>query len=532
MRLGPADRLDGLLHRAGPVEPELAQRDQEVLLAVGEGLLVPARLALEGRAPAHHPRVEDHRGRPAVVPLRALRGRVDLLEVVPPRVDHVPLERGELLRERLDRHHVVRPAVDLRLVLVDEHRQVVEAVVPGRHDRFPALPFLQLAVADVDPHPRHQVPARRREALEPVAPERERHPDADGEPLAERPGPDLDAGDVEAVRVALEVGAGVAERVELRAGDEPAVREEGVEHGRAVPVREDEPVAVGVLRLLRVEAQLVEEEVRQVVGRGEGPSGVPRVRDVGHRHDVAADLPRDLGELGKRLVLSRRHRLVLRPSRGMKARSRSPAKASPTGPSPWATAAPRAPHLRRSVRAGRKPGPVPLRATAIGLGPPLPAASNGLPWSPAARAAPCRPCGRRPPLFGLSPGGACRAGNVAVPAVGSYPAVSPLPDPRGLAVAGPSAVCFLLRFPWACARWALPTTRPCGARTFLGGLRPRGSPARSDGADSTTRAPRWRRGSHQFPSCLWSFHQSRNCFARTRLSWPVSDWRAFLTAAP
>ena len=89
---------------------------------------------------------------------------------------------------------------------------------------------------------------------------------------------------------------------ELALGDElPAVGEEGVEHGRAVPVREDEAVAVGVLRLLRVEAQLVEEEVRQVVGRGEGPSGVPRVRDVRHRHDVAADLPRDLLELFERL---------------------------------------------------------------------------------------------------------------------------------------------------------------------------------------------------------------------------------------
>ncbi len=30
-------------------------------------------------------------------------------------------------------------------------------------------------------------------------------------------------------------------------------------------------------------------------------------------------------------------------------------------------------------------------------------------------------------LFGIAPGGACRAGSVARPAVGSYPTVSPLP---------------------------------------------------------------------------------------------------------
>jgi len=34
----------------------------------------------------------------------------------------------------------------------------------------------------------------------------------------------------------------------------------------------------------------------------------------------------------------------------------------------------------------------------------------------------------RPSLFGLAPGGACRAPFLAVGAVGSYPTVSPLPD--------------------------------------------------------------------------------------------------------
>ena len=52
---------------------------------------------------------------------------------------------------------------------------------------------------------------------------------------------------------------------------------------------------------------------------------------------------------------------------------------------------------------------------------------------------------------------------VTVDAVSSYLAVSPLPDP----LAGPSAVCFLLHFPDPRGRWALPTTVPCGARTFL-----------------------------------------------------------------
>ena len=54
--------------------------------------------------------------------------------------------------------------------------------------------------------------------------------------------------------------------------------------------------------------------------------------------------------------------------------------------------------------------------------------------------------------------------------VRSYRTVSPLPR-----TFRPEAVCFLLHFPWDCSRWALPSTLPFGARTFL---RPRSSAAR------------------------------------------------------
>jgi len=45
----------------------------------------------------------------------------------------------------------------------------------------------------------------------------------------------------------------------------------------------------------------------------------------------------------------------------------------------------------------------------------------------------------------------------------SYTTVSPLPPGRD-----PAAVCFLWHFPAGRPGSALPTTLPCGARTFLG----------------------------------------------------------------
>jgi hypothetical protein len=47
------------------------------------------------------------------------------------------------------------------------------------------------------------------------------------------------------------------------------------------------------------------------------------------------------------------------------------------------------------------------------------------------------------------------------------PPFHPCLIPKAMKTLGPSAVCFLLRCPWACARWALPTTLPYEARTFL-----------------------------------------------------------------
>src|ERR1700731_2454099 len=66
-------------------------------------------------------------------------------------------------------------------------------------------------------------------------------------------------------------------------------------------------------------------------------------------------------------------------------------------------------------------------------------------------------------LFGLAPGGVCRAADVATRAVRSYRTISPLPAPLARHLGG----IFLLHFPWARAPQALPGTVPSGARTFL-----------------------------------------------------------------
>ena len=79
---------------------------------------------------------------------------------------------------------------------------------------------------------------------------------------------------------------------------------------------------------------------------------------------------------------------------------------------------------RRKWKSADKPGsvaPACADGAVIPLGVTLPQRSSSLPGSSASRL--------NAPLFGLAPDGVCRAVRVTTAAVGSYPTVSPLPDP-------------------------------------------------------------------------------------------------------
>jgi len=89
----------------------------------------------------------------------------------------------------------------------------------------------------------------------------------------------------------------------------------------------------------------------------------------------------------------------------------------------------------------------------IPLAPPLPVGSSNLPESsdgPPSNAL----------LFGLAPGGACLAPDVATGLVSSYLTVSPLPRHRRSGLLSVALAC-------SSPRLGLPSTLPCGARTFL-----------------------------------------------------------------
>jgi hypothetical protein len=104
-------------------------------------------------------------------------------------------------------------------------------------------------------------------------------------------------------------------------------------------------------------------------------------------------------------------------------------------------------------------------AATISLGPPLPAASCGLPAGSGGQpsnacAAPVTVSGQPSP-YDLAPGGVYRAARVTSGAGGL------LHHRFTLTAQYHAAVCSLWHYPAGHPGWALPTTVPCGARTFL-----------------------------------------------------------------
>jgi len=120
---------------------------------------------------------------------------------------------------------------------------------------------------------------------------------------------------------------------------------------------------------------------------------------------------------------------------------------------------PRRTRKKKSRRAGRKPNPVTPKGrghlSEVARRRATLAANPGLILRGPRQESPIWPCSR----WGL-PCPACHHASGALLPHRFTLACGPL-------VADPSAVCSLWHFPWAFARWALPTTVPFGVRTFL-----------------------------------------------------------------
>src|SRR6266850_4163659 len=157
----------------------------------------------------------------------------------------------------------------------------------GEHRRLPDLPFLLLAVPHdaVDP------------ARAPVEARSVGHAARDRKSLPEGARGDLDAGRVVLARVPLQMPVELAEAEEVGQREIAALRHERVDHRRHVADREMPEVPPGIVKAIRIDAELVEKENGSEVGRRKRPAAVAALRSRQERYDVAPHEESPLAEL-------------------------------------------------------------------------------------------------------------------------------------------------------------------------------------------------------------------------------------------
>jgi hypothetical protein len=151
--------------------------------------------------------------------------------------------------------------------------------MPGDRGRFALDPLHHVAVAGDRPDAVVDDPVVRRvEAVRHHA-RGDRHADAVADALPERAGRRLDAGRAAVLRVPRRMAPPLAEAPDLvQAQVVPREVQEGVEEHRAVPRRQDEPVAIRPVGTRRIEAQVTRPQEVGIVGGPHRQAGMTRLR--------------------------------------------------------------------------------------------------------------------------------------------------------------------------------------------------------------------------------------------------------------
>ena len=225
-------------------------------IALLERAAVPPVLAFhKGHALAFDGPRENHRRAALGAPgfLERIENRIQIVAV---NDEGVPAEGAPAACKLV---HVVLPHRRTALaerVDVGDAAQVVETV-HGRHiGGFPDRTLSRFAVA----HQHVGAIVRLDSACV------ERRADCGADALTERAGRDVDKRQARR-RMALEIRAKGPQLEQIGAVERARFRPRGVEDGRRVPLRHDEAIALGVVRVARIEAHLGKEGRRDEIGR-------------------------------------------------------------------------------------------------------------------------------------------------------------------------------------------------------------------------------------------------------------------------
>ena len=136
--------------------------------------------------------------------------------------NHVEIKRLEFFVYRVCGAYLINRAVNLQIVIVHDHHQIIQLPVTCKHGRLPDLAFLQLPVS------KKRVYAVRRT----VHLCRQGHPDRCRDPLPQRAAGHIHAFDMFHIRMPLKVRTDLAQREQILLGKIPPLCQNSVQSRR------------------------------------------------------------------------------------------------------------------------------------------------------------------------------------------------------------------------------------------------------------------------------------------------------------
>ena len=140
---------------------------------------MPAIVVFHKAYAAAHKGLGDDAGWASLDRLRFREGRAKLADIVSITLDDVEVERTEFIPDWIQLQYVLGASIDLAIIAIDDHREIVKLPVRGDKRGFPDLAFAQFSISG------HTEDAAIVTIDSFIG---ERHADCDSEPLAERTG--------------------------------------------------------------------------------------------------------------------------------------------------------------------------------------------------------------------------------------------------------------------------------------------------------------------------------------------------------
>src|SRR5882762_4157285 len=222
-----------------------ADRQQVLLREIR--LVMPARIVLRHRNALAFDRVANDGARPIARRRRRLaEDPPQLIHVVAVALGHAKAKARPLVRQRLHILDLEYAAGRLYLVVVDDRRQVGQAMLVGARRGFPDRPFVDLTVAHQ--HIDLAVPSGH--------PCGQCHTEADGKPVTEGSRAGFDAGN-DRFRMSAEKRIEMAKAIEFLNREEAPIGQHGVERQTAMALAQDEAIALPPQRIGRLVPQKV-----------------------------------------------------------------------------------------------------------------------------------------------------------------------------------------------------------------------------------------------------------------------------------